>query len=103
MMEMTTPCLRRHGGHHVPVVWLLMLAAGVSSQRRSIERISTFDSGVMGGGWRILPTLPSGMSAGERLVLPVSADSSPSYFLAPNELVSRVKAAAGQETVPGLS
>jgi len=81
---------------------LAALFSGVPAQRRSIERISSFETGIE--GWRILPSLPSSDDlAGERVVLPVSADSSPSYLLAPNELVSQIKAAAARRPVPDVA
>ena len=72
------------------------------AHRRSVERISVFQKGTE--GWRILPALPSGkVSSDERTVLSVSAENSPSYFLAPNALVTQIKSAAAQAPTPDIS
>ncbi|MGB1593192.1 MAG: hypothetical protein ACPIOQ_10605 [Promethearchaeia archaeon] len=58
-------------------------------------RIATFDRGTE--GWRILPSLPSASEAGsENVTVSVSEANSPGYFLAPNEVVSQIRAAAAQ-------
>jgi len=94
--------------------YLLVLAApccgvnGHSPSRRHHRgrllgsRISNFDSGSQ--GWRILPSLPTPSEDGSAsLVLPVSADDAPAYFLAPNDLVSEVKRSAALRPVPDIS
>ena len=87
---------------------LLVLAApccGLSdaSHRRLLDsRIDNFDGG--SHGWRILPSLPTpSVDDSARLVLSVSADDSPAYFLAPNDLVSQVKQSAALRPVPDVS
>jgi hypothetical protein len=68
-----------------------------------VDRINTFN--VSRDGWRILPTLPSSNydAAADRLTLMTNDEKSPSYFLAPNELVSQVKAAVGSKPVPDVT
>jgi hypothetical protein len=77
-------------------------ALRAAGKRRSVERISVFDTGTE--GWRILPSLPvGGAASADRAVLTVSADDSPSYFMAPNALVRQIQLAAGQTPAPSVA